>query len=148
MSSDLPSRIEALDDEEAVRLVTLLAKVEGDPTDAALPPDRRAALRDAFDASPVLSVDAGELARTTLRLHAQAPDNYETLGELMGNTTPERFLNGLSVDLATAVLILLQSHLHLERDADGNWTVVVEPETASTDLLQTVVRQLLGYHEN
>jgi hypothetical protein len=144
---DLPARIDALADDEAVRLATLLAKVVGDPTDTALTPDRRAVLRDAFDAAPDPSAGAGDLARGALRLYAQDPANRDPLRELMGGSAPERFVNGLAVDLVTAVLVLLQTCVRVERDADGNWTVVAENEAASPDLLRTVVRQLLGYEE-
>lgn len=148
MSVDLPARIAALDDDEAVRLVTLLAKVEGDPSDEEATPAQRAALRDAFDAVPDPSADEGDLARAVLQLHAQDPDNRDTLAQLLNGSSPERFLNGTSIALGTAVLILLQTHLRFERDADGNWTVVIEKEAASTDLLRTVVQKYLGFGED
>lgn len=147
MSSDLPTRIAALDDDEAVRLVTLLARVEGDPTETEFTSARRAALRDAFDAAPDPSAEAGDLARAVLQLHAQDPDNRDTLAQLLNGSSPERFLNGTSIALGTAVLILLQTHLRFERDADGNWTVVIEKEAASSDLLRSVVQKYLGVDE-
>lgn len=53
-------------------------------------------------------------------------------------------MNGVSVGLAAAVLILLHTYVRVERDADGTWSAVIEKEAASTDLLRTVVQQPLG----
>lgn len=145
MPTDLPARIAALDDDEAVRLVTLLAKVEGDPPDTDVTSAQRAALRDAFDAAPDPSTEAGDLARTVLRLHAQDPDNRDALAQLLNGSSPERFLDGATVALSTAVLVLLQTHLRFERDPDGHWTVVIEKEAASTDLLRSVVQKHIGF---
>jgi hypothetical protein len=50
--SDVPTRIVELDDDETVCLITLPAKVEGDPSETTLPSDRRAALQEAFGATP------------------------------------------------------------------------------------------------
>lgn len=147
MSADLPARIAALDDDEAIRLVTLLAKVEGNPTGTEVTPAQRAALRDAFGAAPDPSAEASDLARAVLQLYAQDPANCDTLAQLIDGSSPERFLNGTSVALGTAVLILLQTHLRFERDTEGNWTVVIEKEAASTDLLRTVVQKYLGFDE-
>jgi hypothetical protein len=147
MPPNLPIRIADLDDDEAIRLVTLLAKVEGDPTDTEVTSAQRAALRDAVDAAPDPSAEAGDLARAVLRLHAQDPANRDTLAQLLNGSSPERFLNGTSIALGTAVLILLQTHLRFERDADGNWTVVIEKEAASTNLLRSVVQKYLGVGE-
>lgn len=147
MPSDLPAHITDLDDDEAVRLVTLLAKVEGDPTDTKCTSAQRVALRDAFDVAPDPSAEAGDLARAALQLHAQDPDNRDTLAQLLNGSSPERFLNGTTIALSTAVLVLLQTHLRFERDANGNWTVVIEKEAASTDLLRAVVHKYLGVDE-
>lgn len=147
MSSDLPARIADLDDDEAVRFVTLLAKAEGGPTDIEVTSARRAALRDTFDAAPDPSAEAGDLARAVLQLHAQDPANRDMLAQLLNGSSPERFLNGTTIALGTAVLVLLQTHLRFERDADGNWTVVIEKEAASTDLLRSVVQKYLGFDD-
>jgi hypothetical protein len=145
--ADLLARIEQLDDDEAVRLVILLGKVEGDSSDTSLSPDRRVALQEAFDAAPDLSAEVGDLARAALRLYAQDPANRDTLVQLMGGSTPERFLNGTSIAVGTAVLILLQTYIRFERNADGDSSIVIEKEAASTELLGQVVEYLLGIDE-
>jgi hypothetical protein len=93
------------------------------------------------------SAKAGDLARAVLQLHAQDLDNRATLAQLLNGFPPERFLNGTSIALGTAVLILLQTLVRFERDNDGNGSVVIEKEAASSDLLRTVVQKYLGVED-
>lgn len=118
--------------------------MRGASTDIELTPGQQAALQEAFNAAPDRSAEAGDLARTILRLHAQDPSNRDMLAQLMGGSSLERFLNGTTIALSTAVLVLLQTHVRFERDADGNWSAVIEKEAASTELLRAVVQKYLG----
>jgi len=47
--------------------------------------------------------------------------------------------------LATAVLIVLQTHVRFQRDAQGKWTLTIEKKPASDSLLKDLAQKLLAY---
>jgi hypothetical protein len=46
--------------------------------------------------------------------------------------------------VTVAVLLALQTHLRIERDAAGQWSFLLDKPTASEKLLEPVVQKLLG----
>jgi hypothetical protein len=51
---------------------------------------------------------------------------------------------GLAAVSEGAVLLALQTHVHIERDAEGRWQILVDKPTTSEELLKPIVQRLLA----
>jgi hypothetical protein len=92
-----------------------------------------------------VQVSEGDLARSTLLLLASEPDYREGLAALVANPPPQRTLGPWeTMALASAVLVVLQTHFKFERDKQGRWTVNLEKKPTNTELLTAVIQKLLG----
>ncbi|WP_263819464.1 hypothetical protein [Salinibacter sp.] len=146
--SNLSARIKQLDEDKAVRLVTLLADIEEVSINPNLTSEYRIALQNTLDTDPPPSSEAGDLARKMLQLQVQDEESRDRIAQLIEGPIPEQFLDGTTIALSTAVLILLQTRVRFERDSDGNWSVVVEKGASSNKLLQEVIQHLVGLGED
>jgi hypothetical protein len=92
-----------------------------------------------------MQIGEGDLARSALLLLASEPDYREGLAALMASPPPERMLGPWeTMALASAVLVVLQTHFKFERDKQGRWTVKLEKKPTNTKLLTAVIQKLLG----
>ncbi len=144
----MEDRIAALPDAEAIRLVRLIGSAHvgaGDGTEG-LTPAQQTALRETFDVAPPSpdTVSEGDLARTALLLYAQDPAHREDVAAMLDGPAPEHYGIGTAIALTTAVLFILKTRLRFERDKDGKWTVLVESEPTSNNLLKELAQKLLG----
>lgn len=141
----LESRIAALDDNAAVRLLQRFAAAQP-PGDA--PPALDAPLARQFGdlldiaAGPVAS--SGEVARATLALLARDSAHRAGITTLVESPPPERYGAVETAVLVSAVLIALQTHVRFERDKQGKWNVRLDKKPTDTALLKDLIRKLLS----
>jgi hypothetical protein len=57
----------------------------------------------------------------------------------------QKFDLGASIALTTAVLIVLQTHIHFERGTEEKWSLKVEKNPTNEALLKGLVQKLLSY---
>jgi hypothetical protein len=142
--------IESLEDEKAYAILARIAESHMRATDqpVTLSADVRQALANAFATSAELSpVSEGELARQALLVLAEDERMRETI-DMMAVNLPEpstQYDAGLTVAMTAAVLFALQTHIQLERDKQGHWSVKVEKKPTSEALLKKLVQKLLAY---
>lgn len=143
----LTEQIHALDNPTANRLLRAFARANSTAEQSlALTSDIREGLRSvAVTPSAGVQIGEGDLARSALLLLASEPDYREGVAGLMANPPPERMLGPWeTMALASAVLVVLQTHFKFERDKQGRWTVKLEKKPTDTQLLKSVIQKLLG----
>ncbi len=64
--------------------------------------------------------------------------------EALGKPAPKPAAPGKTIGVTVAVLLLLQTHLHIERDAAGHWNLLLDHPTTSEKLLAPIVQRLLA----
>ena len=139
-----------LDDAAARRILDSIARARLHSGAVELPwtLDLCQALAGAFELPPPRErASDGELARRALLLAAEDPATREAI-RIMAANPPEtgtRYDPGTSIALATAVLIVLQTHLRFERDKQGKWTLKIEKKPTTEALLKPLVEKLLAY---
>ena len=146
-------RLTNLNDPTAINLLLALAapklRHEGLQTD--LTPDLRRDLTAAYGLAPIAPSE-GDLARETLLFLARDPALIPVLTALLdgpqaesfGKTPAVRSIGGKAITVTVAVLLALQTHLHVERNAEGQWNLLIDKPTASDDLLKPIVQKLLA----
>ncbi len=89
-----------------------------------------------------MHIGEGDLARSALLLLASEPDYREGLAALVASPPPQRMLGPWeTMALASAVLVVLQTHFKFERDKQ---TVNLEKKPTDAQLLKAVIQKLLG----
>jgi hypothetical protein len=147
-------RLSTLDDPAAIRLLTAIAlpRLRDDTLQSELTPDLRRTLADTFGAASPAAPSEGDLARQTLLFLARDPAIHPTLTTLLDGPKPEQLtrspaptLTGSkTLPVTVAVLLALQTHLHIERNAAGQWQILLDKPTASEELLKPIVQRLLA----
>jgi hypothetical protein len=150
----MQNRLSILDDPTAIALLLAMAtpKLRDDTLQAELTPGLRLALADAFGGIPAESASEGDLARRTLLFLARDPALHPILTAFLdgpqaltfSKAAPKQTTAGKTITVAIAVLLLLQTHLHIERDAAGKWNLLLDKPTASDQLLEPIVQRLLA----
>ena len=64
--------------------------------------------------------------------------------ESFGKTPAAKSIGGKAITVTVAVLLALQTHVHVERNAEGQWNLLVDKPTASDELLTPIVQKLLA----
>lgn len=115
---------------------------------ATLDADLQAALAEAFpDAAASADVPAvpAEAARAALAMLAEHPEHGAAVRALIEGPRPARYNDLATTALViTGVLIALQTHVRIERDAKGNYRILVEKKATNTSLLRELIRKLLN----
>jgi hypothetical protein len=141
---DLDTRIAALDDANALRLLRTVTEPRlraGEVTEEQAAPGMMAALWEEFGADPATNPSDGEAARIALRLLAQDPQYREPLGYLVSAPPPQRMVEPVTATLlAAGVLLALQAHVKIEYK-DGKWSFLYEKKPTTEPLIQ----KLLGF---
>jgi hypothetical protein len=76
---------------------------------------------------------------------AEDPDTRNAIETMAGQPQSlQKFDLGASIALTTAVLMVLQTHIHFERGTDGKWSLKVEKKPTSDALLKGLVQKLLS----
>ncbi|MBL8254268.1 MAG: hypothetical protein JNJ76_11775 [Candidatus Competibacter sp.] len=145
----LRDRIASLDDATARRVLAIFARAQANPTETALTPELRQALRE-FATSPevaAVSASEGDLARAALLLLADDPQQQPILTALIEGPAPTKFGVLETAAIISAVLVVLQTHVKFEHDKDGRWSVKIEKKPTDSSLLKPLVQKLLSFVE-
>ena len=145
----IQDRIASLDDATACRVLATFARAQATPTETALTPELRQALRE-FATGPetaAVSASEGDLARAALLLLADDPQQQPMLTALIEGPAPTRFGVLETVAIISAVLVVLQTHVKFERDKEGRWSVKIEKKPTDNSLLKPLVQKLLSFIE-
>lgn len=145
-------RLATLDDATAVRLLTTIAtpRLRDGTLATELTPDLRAALETTYGVAAAPTPE-GDLARLVLQLLASDPAMQPVIAALLDGPEPEHFGTprasakpGRSIGVLLAALVVLQTHVRLEREPNGTWKVLVEKEPTSDQILGPIVQKLLA----
>jgi len=91
------------------------------------------------------SVSQGDIARAALQLLAADPAHREGIQYLLDNADGARFNAVEWAGLASAVLIVLQTHVRFERDKHGDWSFKIEKKPTNASLLKDLLQKLAAY---
>ena len=139
--------IQSLDDATARRVLATFARAQANPTETALTPELRQALRE-FATSPeiaAVSASEGDLARAALLLLADDPQWQSILIALIDGPAPAQFGPIKNAAVITAVLLVLQLYVKFEYDKDGRWSIEIVKEPTDKALLMPLVQKLLSH---
>ena len=75
-------------------------------------------------------ISEGDLARQALAFPAQDPAVARAIKD-MSEAPVQQFGIGTSIAVTTAVLIVVTTHVRIERDKDGKWSVPIEHRAAA-----------------
>lgn len=80
-----------------------------------------------------------------------ALDTVSVLAALLDGPQAEQFgkpaakaTGSKAIPVTVAVLVALQTHVHIERDAAGKWNLLLDKPTTSEALLAPIVQRLLA----
>ncbi|HRD68442.1 MAG TPA: hypothetical protein PKY50_20135, partial [Candidatus Competibacter sp.] len=137
----------SLDDAAARRVLATCARAQATPTETALTPELRQALRE-FATGPeaaVGSISEGDLARAALLLLADDPQQQPILAALIEGPAPAQFGPVKNAAVLAAVLFVLQLHVKFEYDKEGRWSIEIIKEPTDKTLLAPLVQKLLKH---
>ena len=138
------------DDNTAISILKTIAgaRLQPNSSELTLNPDFRAALTAAFGHAPQNATTEGELARAALNVLAEDPAFSEPI-QLMTRqaaaSTGQRYFEPATVALTTAVLLVLQTRVHFNRDKDGKWFLDIDKPSASDSTVKLLVQRLLSF---
>ncbi len=143
----IEEQIRELDDRTAGQMLAVIARTrmrEGD-FETELSPEMAEALQEEFNVQAEAGgVTAEDLAREALLLLARDPEHQKMLMDLL--IGPEQKSFGVDPVTAAAVitgaLVVLQTHVRIERDKKGKWSFLMEKKSASDGILKAVVGKL------
>ena len=143
--------IHQLDDTTAMRILGTIARSR--PRTGADDVECNAQLArqmaEAFDlpaaTSPAPRVTDGDLARQALLFLAQDPVGEAAIRAMSEAPGRTQFDFGTSIAVTTAILILLQTHVRIERDVDGKWSFLIEKHAARDPLLKPLIQKLAQF---
>lgn len=140
--------IEGLEDFRATTVFTKFAEtLKGRGSEITWSPEMRLALRDAFDPDACTKpVSDGDIARQALLILAEDSAYREPIRALIQGPSPERFgVDPGTITLITAVLLVLQIHIKIKRDAAGKWEFLFEKKPTDAEILKPFISKLLGW---
>ena len=136
-------RIQALSDTDAQRILTTFAKNQPGYSDSPLSPELTAALRHEPDLTAT-TASIGDLARAALLLLADDPQHRPIIDAMTSQPPAQRLGLVETAAVMGAVLFVLGTHIKIERNAQGAWTVKVEKKPTDPKLLKSLMEKLLG----
>ncbi len=148
-SADVATCVAQLDDANAARILEIVTAAVGPASapdisrDAAL----AEALAEAFalDAGAAPAASPGDVAREALLLLALDPATAAQIMAMAENRVEFKSAGLVtSVAVLTAAIIVLKTHVRIERDKDGKWTVLIDKPSVSDQLLKPLVRKLVS----
>ena len=142
--------IAALDDRRAQQILAVIARSRSASKAALdLTPEVQSALASSFGLAMASAeqVSEGELARQALLVLAEERETGAAIEALAAQPVAhrDRFDFGSSIAVVTAAIIVLQTHLRIERDKEGRWIVKLEKKTISDAVLKEFVKKLLEF---
>jgi hypothetical protein len=137
-------RIETLSDADAQRILIIFARNQPGYSDSTLSPELTTALRYEPDLTTT-AASTGDLARAALLLLADDPQHRPII-DAMTSQPPAQYFGLLETAVVMgAVLFVLGTHIKIERNARGAWTVKVEKKPTDSKLLKSLMEKLLGF---
>jgi hypothetical protein len=145
--TDLQTRIQNLNDQDAQRILTTLASHQPNYQTGTLTPELTAALQN----EPKLTAttaDAGDLSRTALLLLADNSHYCPIIDTMTRNAGAQQYAVLESAAVVGAALFVLGTHVKVERDKKGNWSFKIEKKPTDNALLKALMEKLLGFTQN
>lgn len=146
--SALKQRIQSLDDSTATRVLKTFASAHSPGGSVIeLTPTIAQELQKAVDVTPApkASVSDGELARAALLFLASDSVYEQGIAALVESDHPQRMVGVFeTIAVASAVLMVLQIHIKIERDKQGHISFHIEKKPTDSNLLKTLVQKLLS----
>lgn len=137
--------------DDDISILKTIAQARLGPAAGELPPDPelRSALASAFGSPEPAPANEGELALAALDLLRQDPALAEPI-QLMSSQAGEpasrqRYLEPLTIGLATAALLVLQTRVKFKRDHTGKWSLELNKSSSSDSTLKLLVQRLLPF---
>ena len=146
--ADFAARIDALSPAQVVRVLTAITRARvnrGTAVDLAPDAALVEGLAATADTVPDAAASAEDVARASLLLLADDPTMAPALDGLIDNPPAEDFLEPGTVALGAAALVVLQSHIKIERDKTGKWSFTFEKKAMSDALLKHLISKLGGW---
>jgi hypothetical protein len=137
-------RIQALSDADAQRILTTFARNQPEYSDSTLSPELTTALRHEPDLTAA-AASIGDLARAALLLLADDPQHRPIIDAMTSQPPAQRFGLVETAAVIGAALFVLGTHIKIERNAQGGWTVKVEKKPTDPKLLKSLMERLLGF---
>jgi hypothetical protein len=137
-------RIQTLSDADAQRILTTFARNQPGYSDSSLSPELTTALRHEPDFTAT-AASTGDLARDALLLLADDPQHRPIIDVMTSQPPVERFGVVETAVVISAILFVLGTHIKIERNAQGVWTVKVEKKPTDPKLLKSLMEKLLGF---
>jgi Holliday junction resolvasome RuvABC DNA-binding subunit len=94
---------------------------------------------------PTGNVTEGELARTALIVLSEQAENRERLQKLIDASELEALGVLETIGLATAVMVVLQTHARFERDKNGKLHFLIEKRPTKAGLIEPLIQKLLAW---
>ncbi len=87
----------------------------------------------------------GDVAREALVVLAAAdPPTGQAIATMVKNPPPISFDAGLTIAIATAAIIVLQTEFSIERDKDGRWSLSFKKKPTSEKLVEKLLGLFAG----
>jgi len=141
--------IAVLDDKTAVHILHVIAKslMRSGTYETSGTRDMAHALQSAFDISkPTAKASEGDIARLALQWLSEDPKYSANISALMTGSNAQRFIPDLgTVSIVISALVILQTHIKIEKDKKGKISVLVEKKSAGDSLLKPLIQKLLSY---
>lgn len=146
--------IRSLDDARALTVLSTVARARMRRAEVQTDGDQELAraikqnllprLGDADAASTQNPVSDGDLARAALMLLQEDPENRDALRALVTGPQPQRFLGVELIAAVVAGLVILQTHVRIERDKQGKYSFEIEKRPTKDSLLKDLVKALVS----
>ena len=122
---------------------TVFARNQAGYSDSTISPELTAALHQELDLTATAASDGG-LVRAALLL-ADDPQHRSIIAAMTSQLPPQSFGLVETAVVVSAVLFVLGTHIKVERNARGAWTVKVEKKPTDANLLKSLMEKLLGF---
>ncbi|MES2645079.1 MAG: hypothetical protein V4850_36670 [Myxococcota bacterium] len=86
-----------------------------------------------------------DVARAATELLLQDPDSGPQIRALLDGPPPEQFTFIETGAVITAALLVLQTHVRIERKPDGRWSLLVLKKPTESALLNALISKLLPF---
>jgi hypothetical protein len=113
-------------------------------------PELREALAAAFGGPSPPAASEGDLARAALELLADDPRFAESIElaildpDAVVSSSPERYVDGSTITLAAAALLVLSTRIKFKIDSSRKWSFEIEKKSAGDGIVRLLVERLLS----
>ena len=139
------------DDEISISILKTIAQARLGPAAGELPPtpELRSALATAFGSPEPASASEGDLARAALDLLRQDPAFAEPIqlvaNQASGPASRLRYIEPLTITLAAAALLALQTRVKFKLDSNRKWSIEVDKKSSGDAAVKLLVQRLLPF---